>query len=316
MPGRFTDHADRPARVGLAEHHARGTRLDDRLHKLDDLARTGGDMRRINQAQPTALVFDTLDRRDGPLGPLGHRRIVEVWVEVLVLLDEHQERTAGDLLDQPLDVVGRDPGRRLENRSERRLIECESRLLANPDRPISRAGECRQHVVGDLQRDQAGVLVLVHVEDDRAGDRVQQVARGHVPVGVPHHLEWKGDVQQADPTGRVERIDAGLPCRALLQQRALGRVLDAAGGVIADLLDGLGQGPGAKGEVIGRDHMIGNAGRGVLAQSVGDHLPQQLLAGVKIIPEPFQRRGCQCIHSIRALLSSASKPMSRAGDVW
>ena len=168
-------------------------------------------MRRIDQAQPAPLVAHPLDRGHRTPGPLGDRRIVEVGIKVLVFLDEHQERAAGHLADEPLDVVGRDAGRRLQDRAERRLIEREARLLADVDRPVGRAREARDHIVGNLDRDQAGVLVLVDVEDDRAGDGVQQVARGEVPVGVPHHLERERDVQKADPAGRIERVDARLP---------------------------------------------------------------------------------------------------------
>ena len=76
-------------------------------------------------------------------------------------------------------------------------------------------GEGGEDRVGDLQGDQPRVLVLVHVEDDRAGGGVQQVGRGQVPVGLEHHLQREGHVQQADPPGRVERVDPRRPRRAL-----------------------------------------------------------------------------------------------------
>ena len=79
-----------------------------------------------------------------------------------------------------------------------------------------------------------------------------------VPVRVPHHLERKRDVQEPDPAGRVERVDARLLRRALRQQRARGRVLDAAGRVIADLLDRVLERARPEGEVIGRDDVVGH----------------------------------------------------------
>ena len=109
-----------------------------------------------------------------------------------------------------------------------------------------------------FRRDEPGVLVLVDVEDDRAGDGVQQVARGEVAVGLEHHLEREGDVQQADLARGVERVDPRLPRRARFEERALGRVLDAAGGVVADLLDGLLEGQRAEGEEVGRDDVVGD----------------------------------------------------------
>ncbi len=253
-------------------------------------------MRGIDQSQPAALGAHPLDRRDGPFGALGDRRVIEVGIEVLVFLDEHEQRAARDLLDQPFDVVGRDAGGRLQDRAEGRLVECEAGLLADADRAVRGAGKAGQDVVGNLDRDQPGVLHLVHVEDDRAGERVQQVARGDVSVGVPQHLERKRDVEQPDPAGRVKRIDAGLPRRALLEQRTLGRVLDAAGGVVADLLDGLGEGLRAEGKVVGRDDVVGNARRQALGHPVGHHLAKQHFASVKIVPEAFQGRGREGFH--------------------
>ena len=108
-----------------------------------------------------------------------------------------------------------------------------------PSGPWAGPGKVLQDLLGNLQGDQPRVLVLVDVEDDRAGDGVQQVARRQVAVGLEHHLQREGHVQQADPPGGVERIDARRRAGALLQQRARRRVLDAAGGVVADLLDRL-----------------------------------------------------------------------------
>ncbi len=154
--GRLADHPDRAAGVGLAEHDPRGPGLDHGVDQIDDLVGPGGDVRRIDQAQPAALVAHPLDRRDRPPGPLGDRRIIEVGIKVFVFLDEHQERAAGHLADQPFDVVGRDAGRRLEDRAERRLVEGKARLLADVDRAVGRAGERAKHIVGDLERDQTG----------------------------------------------------------------------------------------------------------------------------------------------------------------
>ena len=120
------------------------------------------------------------------------------------------------------------------------------------------------------------------------------------PSGCRIILSGKATCKQADPARRVERVDAGLPRRALLEQRALGRVLDPAGGVIADLLDRVRQGSRPEGEVIGRHHVVGDAGRRVGAQPVGDDLPEQVLASVEIVPELRQRlrfqeaHGCPC----------------------
>ena len=81
------------------------------------------------------------------------------------------------------------------------------------------------------------------------------------PSGCRIILSGNATCKQADPARRVERVDAGLPRRALLEQRALGRVLDPAGGVIADLLDRMLERPRPEGEVIGRHHVVGHAGR-------------------------------------------------------
>jgi hypothetical protein len=46
-----------------------------------------------------------------------------------------------------------------------------------------------------LQGHQAGVLVLIHIEDDGGGGGVQDVARGQVAVGLQQHFERKGHMQ-------------------------------------------------------------------------------------------------------------------------
>ena len=57
----------------------------------------------------------------------------------------------GDLGDQPLDVVGGDPGGRLEDRAEGGLVGGEPGLLADAERAVGGAGEGREDVVGDVQ---------------------------------------------------------------------------------------------------------------------------------------------------------------------
>ena len=108
-----------------------------------------------------------------------------------------------------------------------------------PSGAVGGAGKRPQHVVGDLQRHQAGVLVLVHVEDDRSRHGVQKVATGHVAVRLQEHLQRKGHVQQADPPGGVPGVDARRVGRTLGQQRSRRRILDPAGRVVGDLLGGL-----------------------------------------------------------------------------
>ena len=195
MPGLVAHQPHRSAGIGLAEHDAGRARVDRSQHEVDDLVGPRTHVGREDQSQTAALAAHPLDGRDRALGPLGHRRVVEVGVQVLVFLDEHQERAAGNLAHQPPDVISGDPGRGLQDRAEGRLIERKPGFLTDVDRPIRRTGECLQEVVGHLDRDQPGVLVFVHIEDDRAGQRVQQVARRDPAVGVPHHLERKSDVE-------------------------------------------------------------------------------------------------------------------------
>ena len=76
---------------------------------------------------------------------------------------------------------------------------------------------------------------------------------------------------------RPEASNASTPAsrrRALLEQRALGRVLDPARRVIADLLDRVGQSARPECKVVGRHHVIGHRRRRVGAEAVGDDLPQ------------------------------------------
>ena len=108
-----------------------------------------------------------------------------------------------------------------------------------PDGSVGGARKRPQHVLGDLQRHQPGVLVLVHVEDDRSRHGVQDVATGQMAVRLQEHLQRKSHVQQADPPRRVPGVHARRMRRALGQQRARRRILDSAGGVVGDLLGGL-----------------------------------------------------------------------------
>ena len=241
---------------------------------------------------------DPLDRRGGQAGPFLDRRIIQVGVQVLVFLDEHKERLRGHLFHQALFFLGGDPGGRFENRAKDRLVRRVAGLLAQPVRAVGRTGEGAHDVLRDLQGDQARILVFVNIEDDRRGGGVQDVAGGQVPVGLEHHLERKGDVQQADLAAGIEGIHPGRFGGAGLQQRARGRVLDPAGGVVADLLDRVVQGGGAEGEEIGRDDVFGAGGRRGFRHALGDHAAELHFAGVKIEPKRFQSFRIQGFHGL------------------
>jgi hypothetical protein len=137
---------------------------------------------------------------------------------------------------------------------------------------------------------------MLDVEDDRARYRVQKIARGNVAVRVPHHLERKRHVKQAQASGGIEFINARRSCRALFQQRALRRMLDARCCVVADLRDGVGEFLGTKGEEIGRNNMVGNGRSGLGGQAFGHDLAEHHLASIGVVPKRFDHGGRNDIH--------------------
>ena len=190
--------------------------------------------------------------------------------------------------DEPADVVGRDPGGRLEDRAEGGLVVVEAGHLACPERAVGGPRERSEDRFRDLEVDQPGVLVLIHIKDDRAGDRVKQVAGGEVAIGLEHHLERERDVKQADLARGVEGVDPRLGRRAGFEERALGRMLDSARGVVADLLDRLFQRvrPEAK-EVRGHD-VVGHLGWGAIGQPLLDDSTEDDLSSVGVVAEDVQ----------------------------
>ena len=59
-----------------------------------------------------------------------------------------------------------------------------------------------------MQGDQPRILIFVNVEDDRAGDRVKNVAGSQMAVGLKQHLERESDVQKSEAASAVEGIHA------------------------------------------------------------------------------------------------------------
>ena len=63
-------------------------------------------------------------------------------------------------------------------------------------------------MVGNLQGYEPYILVLKYIEDNRTGDRMEQVARRQIAAGVEQHLERIGHVQQAQTPGGVQSHNA------------------------------------------------------------------------------------------------------------
>jgi len=151
-------------------------------------------------------------------------------------------------------------------------------------------------LIGDLQSDQARVLVFIDVEDDSGGGGVEQVAGGEMAIGLEHHLEREGHVEQAQAAGVVEGIDAGGLGGALIEQGAGRGVLNASRRVIADLVDSVVEAQGAKGEKIGSDDVVVALRRRVEGQPLGNDLAKLLFALVLVVPQGLQQIGAERRH--------------------
>src|SRR5439155_20041940 len=152
------------------------------VNRVDDFVRRASDVWGENEALAATSVLCSLDRRRCSPGTLADQCVIEVGIEVLVFFHEEKERTARCLLDQRTNLSWNDPGRRLQDGAERRLGRAKAGQLPDPLRAVSRAGERAQHFLWDLQSEQPTVLVFVYIEEDRPGDRVQDVAGGQMPI--------------------------------------------------------------------------------------------------------------------------------------
>ena len=256
----------------------------------------------------TGAAAGTLQGGDGLPRSLPYWRIVQVRIEVLIFLDEDEERATGRLLNQGAHLLGCDAGGGLQDGAEgRQNLRRTGSSRANAFRPIAGAWERPQHGLGNLDVDQLRVLILVNVENDGAGQRVQQVAGGDMPVRLKKHLERKGHVQQADTAVPIEGIDAGSLRRALLEQRPGRRMLDAAASVVTDLRDGVLERSGAQREEIARDDLILEARRRPIGEPIAYDFAQAPFAGIDIVPEQLEDSGIDRLHR-----SNQSSRLSRA----
>ena len=90
----------------------------------------------------------------------------------------------------------------------------------------------------DLNRDQSRVEIFINVENDCAGNRVENIDRSKVAIRLQQHFQWKRHVQQPDATRGIECLQPGCGRRALIQQRTGRRIFDSARGVISNFLNG------------------------------------------------------------------------------
>ena len=212
-------------------------------------------------------------------------RVVQIRVEILILFDEQEQRAFGGFGHQLPHFIGRDAGRRFEDRAERRFLGGKAGSLAEPERAVSRAGKRPQHINRDLQRHQPGVLIFVNVEDNGSGHGVQNIATREVTVRLPQHLQRKCHVQQAELPGGIPGIDAGRMCRALGQERAGRRILDAAGGMVRNILGRMVKRGGSKREKIRRHDVIGHGRRRIFRHPFRDQMPKRRFPGIRIEPQ-------------------------------
>src|ERR1041385_7678939 len=138
------------------------------------------DVRGEDEAQAAALFFRSLDGGCGPARALGDGRVIELGIKVLIFFDEQEERTRSDLCHERADLFGGDAGGRLENRAKGGLGRGEASASAHSQRAVSRAGKGADDLLGNLEGDEPRILIFVNVEDDRAGDGVENVAGGEM----------------------------------------------------------------------------------------------------------------------------------------
>src|SRR3989442_10968288 len=170
--------------------------------------RRAADVRSKDESQAAAFVAGALYGSDCPARPFGRGRVVEVGVKVLILFHEEEQRALRHFLDKFADFLRRDAGSRFENGSESWLVWRKACELSRTLRPVRWAWKSANDFLRNLQGNQTGVLVFINIKNDGAGHRVQDVARSQMPVGLEHHLQRKGHVQQPEPASRIKRINA------------------------------------------------------------------------------------------------------------
>ncbi len=249
-----------------------------------------GNMGGKDQAPALPLLARPLDRRDCARRALGHRRIRKAGIEILILFHEQEERALGRLGDQRLNVRCGDARGRLEDRAERGLVPLKTGQPPDAEGPVRRPGKGPDHCLRDLHVDQPRVLILIDVEDDRAGNRVEQVGGGEMAVGLEQHLERKGDVEQTYTPAGIEWVFANGYRRALRDQRARWGIPHTARRVVRDLLCSLAQAKRPEGEEIGGHDRIVDDGWRTSGEPLVDHVTQPPVARVVIVPEQLRRQ--------------------------